>query len=242
METKKLPKVETIDGLQFKTDVCLRGKKRRLDHLTWEEKLQRKKLKNRVAAQTSRDRKKAKLDELEETVRQLRERNESLFQECSILRAQNESLLSEAKQWKREKDSRNMGPQVCTMCQGRVGCTVPSMGSAVSYTYPLPKGGIVQPAQSLTLTPGAAILLKILTLYLLSKNCLGTSKEMIISNDSKNWPKAFCERLPQKWKQILISQMHKSQPKRIPLKNVTIQKKWWGRHQKTWKPIQPLEA
>ncbi|KAJ3644375.1 hypothetical protein Zmor_027040 [Zophobas morio] len=34
-------------------DTPVRAKKRRLDHLSWEEKLQRKKLKNRVAAQTN---------------------------------------------------------------------------------------------------------------------------------------------------------------------------------------------
>ena len=44
MDPKKLTKYEEMqdDGTSFKTDVCVRGKKRRLDHLTWEEKLQRK--------------------------------------------------------------------------------------------------------------------------------------------------------------------------------------------------------
>lgn len=44
MDPKKMTKHEEIqdDGSSFKTDVCVRGKKRRLDHLTWEEKLQRK--------------------------------------------------------------------------------------------------------------------------------------------------------------------------------------------------------
>lgn len=42
--TRKIPKQEELheDNGFFKPDVCIRGKKRRLDHLTWEEKLQRK--------------------------------------------------------------------------------------------------------------------------------------------------------------------------------------------------------
>ncbi|KAL6444883.1 hypothetical protein ACFW04_002124 [Cataglyphis niger] len=117
-------------------DGCARSKKRRLDHLTWEEKLQRKKLKNREAAQTSRDRKKAKLDELEETVKTLRERNEQLAQECTMLRSQNESLLSETKRLRRERDMRNetgdQQQQYCSACQARVGCAAPLPGMCIT--------------------------------------------------------------------------------------------------------------
>jgi len=60
-------------------------KRRRLTHLSPDEKLLRRKLKNRVAAQTARDRKKALMTELEEKVAQLEEENK-------LLRKQNQSL------------------------------------------------------------------------------------------------------------------------------------------------------
>ncbi|XP_026480819.1 X-box-binding protein 1-like [Ctenocephalides felis] len=63
------------------------GRKRRLN-LTWEERIQRKKLKNRVAAQTSRDRKKAQLEELTVQVT-------TLQAECDRLKSLNEKLLYE---------------------------------------------------------------------------------------------------------------------------------------------------
>ncbi|XP_046619429.1 X-box-binding protein 1 [Neodiprion virginianus] len=232
-----------LDGSIIEQEICFRGKKRRLDHLTWEEKIQRKKLKNRVAAQTSRDRKRAKLDELEETVRVLRDRNETLAQECSALKSQNEVLTVENTSLRRDLESRTTtGEQHCSKCQSSVSCVAPMQGSAVSPKYPLPQGGATELAPVLTLTQPAATLWRILTLYLLSKNCLQTSKETITSRDLKNWPKAFCERLPPKWKQMLINQVNKSTSQGMPPKNLAIQQEWWGRHQKMWKPIELVEA
>ncbi|KAL0893607.1 hypothetical protein ABMA27_013784 [Loxostege sticticalis] len=89
----------TVDEMDSKVVVDVSSqppsRKRRLDHLTWEEKMQRKKLKNRVAAQTSRDRKKAKMDEMEHKISLLAEANERLTSEVASLKALNERLLSE---------------------------------------------------------------------------------------------------------------------------------------------------
>ncbi|XP_057381873.1 X-box-binding protein 1-like [Daphnia carinata] len=63
-------------------------KRQRLDHMTEQEKFLRRKLKNRVAAQTARDKKKAKMDELEELVNNLTAEN-------NHLRAENQRLLAE---------------------------------------------------------------------------------------------------------------------------------------------------
>jgi hypothetical protein len=54
-----------------------------------------RKLKNRVAAQTSRDRKKAKMDDMEYRVKNLEDANERLISEVTSLKALNERLLSE---------------------------------------------------------------------------------------------------------------------------------------------------
>jgi hypothetical protein len=73
--------------------VSIPNRKRRLDHLTLEEKVQRKKLRNRVSAQSSRDRKRARLDDLEAEVKALREKNEALTDQCQNLQLENQQLF-----------------------------------------------------------------------------------------------------------------------------------------------------
>uniref|UniRef100_A0A671PV02 X-box-binding protein 1 n=1 Tax=Sinocyclocheilus anshuiensis TaxID=1608454 RepID=A0A671PV02_9TELE len=70
-------------------------KRQRLTHLSPEEKAQRRKLKNRVAAQTARDRKKAKMGELEQQVLELELENQKLHVENGLLQEQTSDLLSE---------------------------------------------------------------------------------------------------------------------------------------------------
>ncbi|XP_061674068.1 LOW QUALITY PROTEIN: X-box-binding protein 1 [Syngnathoides biaculeatus] len=70
-------------------------KRQRLTHLSPEEKALRRKLKNRVAAQTARDRKKAKMGELEQQVLELELENQKLHIENRLLREKNSGLLIE---------------------------------------------------------------------------------------------------------------------------------------------------
>lgn len=106
------------------------NRKRRLEHLSLEEKIMRKKLKNREAAQTSRDRKKARLEQLEETVKRLQEENDVLHEEVRSLKNDRESLTKENSELREELWSLRVGSA--------------NLGPAVSFVSPLPQG-IVAP-------------------------------------------------------------------------------------------------
>jgi len=80
-------------------DTKPKRKRQRLDHLSQEEKLMRRKLKNRMAAQSARDRKKVKMNDLESEIvllakqrNALLNQNESLKQRNALLEQQNQEL------------------------------------------------------------------------------------------------------------------------------------------------------
>ena len=62
------------------------------DHLSPEEKLQRRKLKNRVAAQNARDKKRAKMEDMEEKLKKLESEAKRLREENQKLKLINERL------------------------------------------------------------------------------------------------------------------------------------------------------
>lgn len=70
-------------------------KRQRLTHLTEAEKLERRKLKNRVAAQGARDRKKRDVDDLVLTVEKLKKENAKLLKENSLLKTNTQLLIDE---------------------------------------------------------------------------------------------------------------------------------------------------
>jgi len=70
-------------------------KRANLDHLSPDERLQRRKLKNRVAAQNARDKKKAQTEEMEKVIEQMRIEKQLLAAENARLLALTEKLQQE---------------------------------------------------------------------------------------------------------------------------------------------------
>jgi len=77
-------------------------KRKRLTHLSPDEKMMRRKLKNRVAAQTARDRKKVLMQDLEEKVAKLEEEKKLLMKENTVLHKSTNNLKLENQYLKKQ--------------------------------------------------------------------------------------------------------------------------------------------
>lgn len=243
--------------------LMVRGKKRRLDHLTWEEKLQRKKLKNRVAAQTSRDRKKAKMEEMEQTIQQQTDQISELQMKCASLQAKKDTYYSkclelESRQEELERRLNDlqqhlqlatavkspMEPQSTPVAPHSVGSASTLLGSAASAQTPQQQGTISMEAQTTlsqarTMGPKTdeekiATLWKIVALCLLYRTCSKTST----SPSWKSSPKASWPMSQASWKE-LIREASRLMPKaQAPAAECLDQ--WWGPHQNSWNPAKKL--
>merc|ERR1719348_1923029 len=90
--------------VEMEADGTPARKRANLDHLSPEERLMRRKLKNRVAAQTARDKKKAQTDEMEKLISQLQEEKSRLEIENNRLQATNTQLQIENANLQQEND------------------------------------------------------------------------------------------------------------------------------------------
>lgn len=194
-----------IDGVETQK----KGRKRSLEHLSFEEKLLRKKLKNREAAQSSRDRKKARMDELEKTVKLLVKRSNELSSQIEALKCEKTELHQEVTELRQEND-RLKEENRCL----RDGCSLESRtGSAESFVIPLLKGHSRHPVA--TLNP--PLIQLILFQMIISIGSL-TMATMILPI-SMNWLKTSSPNL---------------RARRITINSST---RWWGRHQRCWNPV-----
>ncbi|XP_037077870.1 cyclic AMP-responsive element-binding protein 3-like protein 4 [Pollicipes pollicipes] len=92
---KRLFDADSVNQSQLTMIPSAPRKRQRLDHLTSDQKNQRRKLKNRVAAQTARDRKKMQMDVLESRVASLERQNDELLQQNNFLKKQNDLLSTQ---------------------------------------------------------------------------------------------------------------------------------------------------
>ncbi|NXD26883.1 XBP1 protein, partial [Spelaeornis formosus] len=218
-----LPGVETVQPAR---------KRQRLTHLSPEEKALRRKLKNRVAAQSARDRKKARMTELEHQVVELEEENQKLLRENQLLRERTCNLARENQELRCRLglDALKMeeeGDEFQVVKESQVDkirlVTGSAESAALRLRVPLQQ---VQAQQSPFLIVSMWILMAVTlqTLSLISCWAFWTVwtqrcfSNMLIQSQSawKSWRKRSLE------KQVPY------QPPYLPL---------WGPHQLSWKPL-----
>lgn len=234
------------------------GRKRKLDHLSPEEKVQRKKLKNRVAAQTSRDRKKKQVEEMMDTIhdqaktiasweskyKQLQTKYDKLERELKKLKASTKEVkqqkhhssnIPEEHKYTRiaadeTTENENCADSIC----------IKTEGPAVSIIKPLPKVSKMH----LESTERSSkkfrhdsqkkrALLQLIMLCLFYKSTLKSSAALKKSPMSSS--KISMQALKQK------IQMAASQMPRYKALNANCLDQWWGSHNHQWNPM-GLEA
>lgn len=234
------------------------GRKRKLDHLSFEEKVQRKKLKNRVAAQTSRDRKKKQMEEMQETIEQQAVQITGLEKRCDQLSNERDKIL--AKYEKLEKDYQKLKTRISsngaahnipeehkytrsayddTSVDSCVGSfTIKTEGSAES-PEPLLKVTKMEIESTERSTKvrvqsksEVKAMLKVIMLCLLYRSSSKTSSST--SSTWKNLQKACCKMSHQTWKQMLY-QASLQMPK-AKAANSHCLNDWWGPTTQQWNP------
>lgn len=210
-----------------------RARKRRLDHLSWEEKIQRKKLKNRVAAQTSRDRKKAKLEQMEGAIQQLFSKNETILAECEQLKLANERLQAENAELK----ARLQGIEQCH-CQNRPVVCKTERGSTESLLRP--RGTVMHTAAVLAQQRRrkAALLKVILAACLLYQTSSKSSTQSRSISTPSNSSHRLCSKTLRGISKVLQKKQLNRNTQQMPLDQKIKLGKWWGRHQKSWNPVE----
>jgi len=140
------------DGDQFSPDGRSSAKKRcrqNLSHMSQEEKMNRRKMKNRVAAQSARDRKKAKMDEMEIKLSHFNEEKRKLAKEHEAIRKRNLQLEQENLDLKRRlmAQSQGVGPSANATTDSNLTAVVKEepTGNSVSLGSAAETGTFEQP-------------------------------------------------------------------------------------------------
>jgi hypothetical protein len=177
--TKRVAPPSIIDPL-----ICQQTarKRERLTHLTPEEKLNRRKLKNRVAAQTARDRKKLRTCKLEDALKRLAQQNADLMKENARLTSKLDEVIAENSRLQQQQQSqKEQYPPMQSKTEDR---SPFAFGSAASINAPLQRD---QANSGRSPTPTHRLLLTLLA-YLIpiySRSSTICSAEQSLTNLTK---------------------------------------------------------
>jgi X box-binding protein 1 len=208
-----------------------------------------RKLKNRVAAQTSRDRKKAKMDDMDLTIQQQADKITALEAKCNRLAQEKTAIATKyedlehrfeelKQQFEAQSKTTAAGATKVTVETRSIGSSTNELyGSAASNCNPLPKGtnplelqSILRASRTTKDTDMAASLMKIIALCLLYKTCSKTST----LESWKSLPKVYSQMSPQSWKMVLEKAAHRMPRMAAPQSDCLNQ--WWGPQQSSWNP------
>nr|XP_032803070.1 X-box-binding protein 1-like isoform X1 [Petromyzon marinus] len=205
-------------------------KRQRLVHLSTEEKASRRKLKNRVAAQSARDRKMALMCDLEKKAEELRAKNRLLVEKNRALKAQSLNLAQQNLELRRRlsKDVFEEQEQAAQdKCLDDHSVVAGSSESAVLR-------GAVPQQWVLTRPPSQLVVLTFAVLL----TALRTPSVMICLVSWMSWIWICLEMLISLWAKTLkiTQEVHLvKQKKKIPYLPPHLQ--IWGAHQLSWTPI-----
>ncbi|XP_014678494.1 PREDICTED: X-box-binding protein 1-like [Priapulus caudatus] len=209
IRSASLVKKENMDfGNNNNSSLCVARKRQRLTNLSPNEKLLRRKMKNREAAQTARDRKKERMDTLEDALTALQAQNKALKSENVTFRLNALKL----KQENAELRHRLELPSQPAASSGERACAIE--GSAASTKLPLQQEQACRLSLSMTSLPALLTLLSMMF-------CLSSSDVLRAKVRAGTRP-------------ALRARATASQER--ALRQLAPHCRWWGRHQRSWNP------
>lgn len=200
------------------------AKRTYVKNISPEEKILRKKLRNREAAQLSRDKKKAQFNILSGMVHGLRKENIQLKEEIEVLRFNQEQLMDENERLRDQLAVESSIPKsvVTETRTTAANDRILIEGPAVSNRHPLQKGKLNQTFCSM-------LCYRILYLLLITPSSMISSSLMTMTIWTGST--TMCQNV---WRKLLMNYSVKVSS------TIVVLMKWWGAHQKSWNPAKIL--